>query len=529
MKRKIPKSLYVGLVMGALFGLAQTIGLFVSISDNGHLFQSVGSVGLFFWNFFKVGMGSALVFTLLSMIIERGTFIKNEKSRPLWKNWLIILPLYLICYLAYYPGSVSYDAIYITWQAYRMIGFDSHHPFLHTLIWTILIAIEEKTEWQYFAVVTFSLAQILFVTGVYAYVLTWMEKRAIRKWQKFLCQAYYVLNPVFHIFALSIVKDALFASVFLLYQIFVIDFYEAWTEGRECKKQIIRMSVAAFFSCLLRNNMIYVVLLETLILFIRYRRKILSVMKYMIMSIFCFYVVTEIVFPSMGVAKGSMKEMFSVPMSQIAAVYRYEPELVTAEDEKLIRKYIPSVESYDCYYADYIKHDFNGEEVINNPGEFFSLWMKLLQKAEGVYVRAFLALNLPYWYTGMESVREYIETDNYSQDYLIERSNFLPGIFDFYERIADKQAGFMKLPVFKQMFSIAVPIWIWMFIAVHLFTRGNGEKVLTMLPGLLLWMTYLLGPVSNFRYIVPLMMTWPVYLFLGTSQIAERGNQNAGT
>lgn len=509
----------LGLLMGSIFAFVQTLGNFVAQSQTGYLVNGSEDVWNFLTSFLQTGIWSVLLFIFLYWVLEKGNLkIEEKRSRGhFWKNWLMLLPLYIVCFLAYFPGSVSYDASYITWQALRIIGFDNHHPFLHTLLWTIFLAMEEKIGIQYLGVVLFTVLQLLFMTGVYAYILTWMEKRVIRTWQRTICMIYYIFNPVLQIFSLIIVKDVLFAGCFLLFQLFLIDFWEAFRREENLKKPAVRISIMALLCCLFRNNMIYVILVYFVVVLVLYKKRAIILSKYISIAILVFYLLTEVVYPSVGVLKGSIKEMLSVPMSQIAAVYQFEPEKITEQEEALIRKYIPDVEGYDCYFADRIKQNFNGDAVRENPQEFLQLWMELFEKSEGVYVRAFLALNLPYWYTDMESVKEYIETDNYSGDYFIERTNWLPGAFEFYENVADKEAAFMNLPILKLLFSISMPIWIWLFFVLSMLKKGQKQKVVAILPGLLLWMTYLLGPVSNFRYIAPLIMAWPIWFILAVS------------
>ena len=41
--------------------------------------------------------------------------------------------------------------------------------------------------------------------------------------------------------------------------------------------------------------------------------------------------------------------------------------------------------------------------------------------------------------------------------------------------------------------------------------RGKGKCAVPFLPVMLLWMTYLLGPVSNFRYIYPMVILYPLF------------------
>ena len=177
---------------------------------------------------------------------------------------------------------------------------------------------------------------------------------------------------------------------------------------------------------------------------------------------------------------------------------------------------MPSVEQYDRFFADPIKSDFNEHAFEENKGEFFRLWGRLFKKYPVVYGRAFLALNLPLWYPQMESVREYIETDNYSQDYPVERKGWLPQVYSWYEDVSENKAVWMHLPVLRQLYAIGVPIWVLLFFSMWFGMSKRKAAVSVVGLSILLWMTYLLGPVSSFRYAEPLLLTYPLWFALGT-------------
>ncbi len=214
-------------------------------------------------------------------------------------------------------------------------------------------------------------------------------------------------------------------------------------------------------------------------------------------------------------------EKLSVPLSQIAAVYQEYDDEIGGEEEILIRKYIPDVEYYDRFFADPIKGNFNSVAYLWDKNEFRNLWLRLAVKYPGKYIEAFLALNLPYWYPEMDSVREYIETDNYSDDYPVERKNLLPYVYDWYEKVSENEAEWMHFPLFKQLFSIGMPIWVLLFFEILFLMQKKRAAALAVPAVVLLWLTYMLGPVSSFRYIEPLLLTYPVWIVLALERRKE--------
>lgn len=501
-----------GAILGCLFGFALTFGRLIHTDDMGRIFG--GQMSL--WEFCGCFLGLSILWTqIFSLLYEFlvGESVENKQKTGrlgFFCNFVIIIPFYVLCYLAYFPGCMSYDAGYITYQAMRIIGFDNHHPFLHTLLWTFFAHMDDWTGIDQIGIALYTLFQVLTMTALCAYALCSIERRNMEGWKKNICRLFYGLNPVFHVFTLILAKDILFSGCLLWFTVTMLDFFEALSEGKSVDKMGGQMLFSTLLCCLLRNNMIYAVLVWLIIL-LAVLKKRFFLCKNIVGAVLLFYFITEVVYPSVGVAKGNVKEMLSVPMSQIAAVYQYKPEEISPEEGAVVKKYIPDVESYDKYFADWIKQNFNGDAFRENPKEFTDLWLTLFVREPEIYLESFLSLNLPYWYTGMESVRGYIETGNLSQDYPAQWKMWLPEVFQFYEQVAAKQAAFMKWMGVSWIFSIGMPIWVFLFCLLGMRKNCNYYGILALLPGGLLWMTYLLGPVSNFRYAEPLMLLYPVW------------------
>lgn len=506
-----------GLGFGFFFGLFLVIGKCVreELWDVRYGKQVLSELFLCF-----LGTGCILgqLFSIFYQFLEnmenRSYENKVGKHYGFFRIYVVMLLCYALCFLAYFPGCMSYDSWYITLEALGIIGFDNHHPFLHTLVWSLFAHMDEWLGIDQIGIMLYTLTQLLIMAAIYSYAAVWIFKRKGNRQGKWLAFLYYAANPVFHIFSLLLTKDVFFSGCFLLMNIVLFDFLDSMLRGKNNKEQQKKIVFLTLLCCLLRNNMIYVILVLLVILLFVFKKRILQ-FKGLFISVVLYYFVVNVVYPGMGVAGGSIKEMLSVPLSQIAAVCQSHGEDLSMEDKKLIIKYIPDVESYDRFFADYIKTNFNAQEFKENKSEFLSLWLRLFWEYPSEYVKAFLSLNLPYWYPEMESVREYIETDNYSQDYPVKRLNLLPAVYGWYEEVSENQAGWMHFFGFKQLYSIGMPIWILLFYEIWFLVKKRKAAYLAMLPGILLWMTYLLGPVSSFRYIEPLMLTYPIWFELG--------------
>lgn len=503
--------LCAGLFFGLSFGFFQISGKAILEDTRWNFFTGMQFFVEFIMIVLVSGSIAAFCFELFDYILAKSKVNMSEKKISFFKVYAILLICYIPCFIAYFPGCMSYDSWYITLQALGIIGFDNHHPFLHTLIWSIFAHMDEWLGVRQIGIALYTTSQLLIMLAIYTYAFIWLYNRKVSDICKKIAFFYYALNPVFHIFTLILTKDVLFSGFFLLLCITFVDYLENIRKKKSVKALQIRLMAISLLCCLFRNNMIYVIIVMTVILFLKFRPHF-SDCRGLLISVILYYFIICVIYPGIGVAQGSVKEMLSVPLSQISAVY--QKETISEEDKELIFKYIPDVEQYDRFFADHIKSAFNDNAFRENKLEFIGLWCRLFREHPRIYVKAFLTLNLPYWYPEMDSVREYIETDNYSQDYPVQRAEVLPKVYDWYENISENEAAWMHWPVFRQFYAIGMPIWVLLFFGIWLYMNNRSLAGTAMLLCVLLWMTYLLGPVSCFRYIEPLLLTYPLWFIL---------------
>lgn len=225
--------------------------------------------------------------------------------------------------------------------------------------------------------------------------------------------------------------------------------------------------------------------------------------------------------------------MFSVPVQQIAlVVVRNEKKLTPKEVGKINQflDYRKLKKLYNPRFADPVKCSYKFNENIGKEKDFIKFWLKLGLKYPKEYITAFLELNIPYWYMDADSVdpyakRIYIETLAGSNEYYsVRRNSKLPFLYSRYEKVANYSA-FQKLPVISNLFSISTPIWAILFTAFWLIFKKRYRGLLNLVLPFLLWATYLLGPVSNFRYILPIFMLYPFFvLLIAQCRNPEKGN-----
>lgn len=432
---------------------------------------------------------------------------------------------WLPAFLTFYPGIIAYDSNIQTTQAMIGLGaYSKFHPPFHTMVWHVCLQTGIKLNLNPLCI--YSLLQMSLLSYVLTKMLRTMIIRNSGKITIFISFLFIAFNPVIAVFALEMTKDAFFAIFFALLALYLLELADNPEKFLSRTLNCLKLITVILLNCLLRNNMIYafVLCIPILMLIIRTHWKKILVLS--VIPLFFFFIINNYVYVRLGVDEGNAAESLSVPIQQIAYTLTQNEEKITAEEKATIDKYIPYdtiIEKYNPRFSDPVKYTFKTENYNQNPSGFWTLWFQLLKKYPVEYVNAFLTLNLPYWYQNADPIdkfsqREYIEIGMDVCDYYpIYADSKLPELRGFYEKVSNYEA-FRKIPVLAQIFSLSMPIWLILFTIVSLWAKKAWRKIIVVIPALCLWITYMAGPVSNFRYIFPIFILYPLMLGLITEK-----------
>lgn len=436
--------------------------------------------------------------------------------------WLLLTTVYMICFLAYYPGTFTYDMPSQTWQAYGYSPYNGYQPVMHTLLWAVFIRVGERLENQDLALAFYSVFQLVCVTVVSTIVIAAVHKIIKNGYAVLFTFLYYLFVPMLHLMSFSTTKDILYACFFTL---FMLSLYEGM-KG-ESRKNSLAIVVCGVVSCLFRNNMIYVIVFM-LAVSVLIRCSVRLRLCLLVITAFygCF---AKVIFPAAGVEEGPKSEALPVPITQMSGVYAEYPELLNEDEKETILAYMPNAEAFNCRIADYVKSSFNDNLLKEDPGRFWKTYFQIMWKAPVEYLCFFLDLNVNYWYPDASvpdeyAQREYIETSTPEQlDFFsVSSENHLPAVRAFYDEVAAHTHWSMHLPVIKYFYSIGFP-FMTLILCLYLAVRGKNRTCILPLTLLVaLFLTYLLGPVSIFRYLYPYYLTMPLYFGMVAKKETER-------
>lgn len=449
--------------------------------------------------------------------------IKTRESKLLNKSyiflyiWLIIFLLWIPCFLSYYPGIYSYD---ITKQVNEVfnVSYSKFHPPIHTGIVALMFFIAGKLHVQMISV--YGIIQMLLLSYAVTKMLKFIYTKTRNKIYFIIAFIFLVINPVMPIISLIPAKDIYFTAFVLL---LIPDLYELIYNKNNffnSKFNIIKIIFFSLMAMLFRNNASYVFIIFYIVLLIL-ERKDKRVILLSIVPILLFFLVNNVLYSNLKIRDGNSREKLSLPIVQIAYVVDKHVDTMSDDELKWIDKYIPvdKIESrFNPRLADPVKSKFKTNNYDNNPLDFYKLYIALGSKYFEYYISAFLNLNIPYWYRDASTIdsysqRGYLETGIYNNhNYFFERASKIPKLYEFYEGFATYETQ-SKYFILDRLYSLSLPIWLLIFMMFVAILKKQYKNILIMLPLVLLWLTYLLGPVSNFRYIIPLYVMYPTIMY----------------
>ncbi|SER57171.1 hypothetical protein SAMN04487884_10783 [Butyrivibrio fibrisolvens] len=481
------------------------------------------------------------------------SYFDMASDKKYWLTiWGILIVLQIPVMLAEFPGFFCYDAQDELNQVLTRT-FSTHHPLVHVLILGGNIALGHKLTGSWNIGICFHLTmQMLFMTGVFAYALTFLRKNiAIKRVDKAsgninyrgkkvyrtIAVLFFGLFPTIVMYTLCSTKDGLFSTFLLLLVIELMKLLRDTENFFKLKRHIFLLILSAMMMSLLRHNGFY-----AYIVFIPFG--VFALRKYYkkVLILFIIPVILSIVIESgltaaLNADSSEHQEMITVSIMQLARTWRYTPEDFSEEDKEVLLSFLSerALGTYEIRAADYMKSFFDNAEYDENSGAYWKLWAKMMGSHPMTYINAWLLTCYPYWYPfavinpyrGHQMPHFTYEDSSYFE-YEVEP----PGerhtlAFGFIDKLYYKMSLTpfqQKTPIVSLLFSMGFYFWVWMYFAFYTITKRKLLVCLPLMPVFLTWLTLMLGPVALIRYMLILWYITPLLpVFFGHiySSIAE--------
>lgn len=429
------------------------------------------------------------------------SFFLTFIQRRWWVIAIMLLFVYSIAYISFYPGVLSYDAYMQIPQAMGNEPLSNHQPFFHTFILRMCISLMNTPNQ---AMVFYSAIQLTFVSFGLSYMLKTVAEFSRNKWLVLVALLYYIFFPTIVLFSFIPVKDTLFSICFCIFSLRLYISIE--NENKTSSFLLVTLFFGAN-STLFRNNGIYVYIA---ILLISIAFPILR-RKRVIILISCVIVIYVVV--SFGASRiyhiepSPAQEKLSIPIVQLSAVYNtYE---LDSHERELIETYIPDAHYYNPLLSDTVKTTFNSELYGRDACTFWKTWLYFAKQHPKTYLKAMLYLNIPYWFVEAKYPDPYCEVSYIEieptaiDDFNLSYANMFPKIREYLSKYAHYECVFVQNRLTKFVFSLTFPFFVMFVMLSTGLIRRDFSYVYFLLFYFVLWLTNIMGPVSNIRYLLP--------------------------
>lgn len=455
---------------------------------------------------------------------------------PEGKKVIKQLPLYcfigcLLCWMPYflyqYPGIMTPDSINQLEQTLGLIGYNNHHPFVHTMLFSLFYHIGYFLTSDMVAAVSFyTFFQMCFLAFSIYYFLRTLEQFSIRQEILVVIALFYALVPYHAVFSVTVWKDIPFAAVVLLFSCSMLRMMRQTGAG-----ELAMFIFSGIMVCFMRSNGWYGFLICVPFLLIGYRNKAKMMFPAIAGILFVAIIVKYPVMSGLHVTQPDLIESLSIPTQQIAAVICNDRPL-SEEQIALIDNVIDTTyikELYNPAFADNMKELVragNQEYLAENKGEYLRLWISLGLAYPSDYLNAYIDQTYGYWYP--DSFYPVAEGEGISATRLgVSHTPLIGGpVVIKTKEIALKMGG--MLPIYGLLWSMGVAFCFLLFCAGNAFVRNEKSKLLCYLPSLALYFTVMIAtPVAtDFRYVYFMVFAVPFYLMTALIEAKESSDDS---
>lgn len=492
------------------------------------------------WSFatlIKIIALSVSIFPLNYLLLKYIDEFKIQKSDNInYKKifvitFLIILFFNFLVFLALYPGEYGYDAGFQIMEILEKdVQITSHFSLLFSFILAKVVNLGKVLFGSYqvgFGIYCF--LQMTFLSYVATKITVFCTKRIPNKIIYFINVLFFSFFPLYTLMSISAAQDSVFAGLFCLIILNVIELIENKDYWKN-KLKPISLGILIFLLCLIRNNGFYCILISIPFIFLACKNKKVVVLLIFIIPLFAYKIYSGPVFNILGITKtDTFREMLSIPSQQFARVYNYNLKVFSKEKLKQLKKFYPEINDFKYYtyrqsIADPTKSVLNNKYVKSNLKDYISLWTSIGVKDPENYVEAFLLNSLGFWYPNKNynddrMYHPYIEIEmmdaaKWNPRYVqIKRESKFP-IYEKILNIAIGKNAWKCIPVISTIFTTGTYFIIFIFLFLLTILRRNFKYMLPISIILGLYATLFLSPVALFRYCFPIIMVSPLMINL---------------
>ncbi len=476
-----------------------------------------------------------------------------DRTKVWLAHFVILTLIWGICLLTYFPGVGMNDGLNVL--AGRLSSANQF-PIWYCIYVVILGKIGNLLGSLQYAVILYSILQILFTAAISAGTLTFLWMQSCSRVFRFLIMIYYMLQPVLAIYSVSMLKDTVFSSLLVLYGILMYmllhdnskssntastvltqpkigsricsELNFSSLQNKHCRL-VLAFLIASLILSGLRSNGIYIVAVCLLYLFVASCRSD-DIEKSLVRTTIITTAICVLVMNLCGSAimshynvRHNASETLGIPLQQICAVVANDGNVSDEEYDTISHFIQPEMikELYQPSCADPVKwsNAFDRQYLNAHTGEFLFLWARLLPKNLGIYVKSYLQETYWFWAPNpdgtiqmFDTIEDYLDND-YLSEFLTQNSIHDAPV------IQGTLAQFLRNYYQSGSYFPREGICFWILAFSMIIARCRNWRLRQLLPfyfpQLMAWLTIMVStPINNsFRYVLFYAYAMPLYLF----------------
>lgn len=443
-------------------------------------------------------------------------------------GFIIILSCWLPWHIACYPGFASREMHEQFLQSCGKLPlYSQHYSLLLTLAAGIFcrLGIYLKNEDLGFYL------YILFQSAVCAYIfalcLGSMKKIGLRPAFLTACLFLFAVFPFGGFIFIWAAADILYGAALLCFTLQTTDliFFSKADIGR---RQIVFYGITFLLLCLLRKDGIYAagMTAAAVLLFAVSPGSVYKMALCLLTSFFTFIFLTKSLFPFMGFAPDSRRELLSVPFQQTARYLKYHSGSVSEQELSHISRTLDTsviADAYNPVISDPVKNTYRlnlSPEETRLLKNYFKTWFKMFFRHPGTYIQATMANSFAYYtFTPYFNLyRPQSPGDGFYPGY----SQTTSSLKQFTQKLYFLTAW--NIPFFYLLCSFAFYTWLFVLIGIYLLTNGRRKALIAMIPAGTAVLACIFSPVNGLlQYYLPVMMCLPfLFAFAASPSFGER-------
>lgn len=444
-------------------------------------------------------------------------------------HFLLLCASWFLCLAVYFPGVGMNDGLNIL--AGRLASANQF-PIWYCVYVVILEHIGNMFGSLQYSIIIYSIIQVIITAAISAGIICWIRRHTTNRILRFLVSAYYILQPVLAVYAITMVKDTVFSALLVLYGILL---YEMVVNAAGSSRWfMVLFTLSSLVLCGIRSNGSYIVALCLVYLWCvsRADRRLVIITTLLIVIM----TMSGNALMNHYDVHRSKAEALAIPIQQICAVVA-EGGVISDADIESLEHFISADDARQLYTpgdVDAVKWSdaFNRKYLNTHTGEFMTLWFHLLSNNLGTYVKAYLQQTYWFWAPDQRDIIYMMFTiEGYANNDWLEPFAQANGIHDA-PILTGVISDLLRTYYHSGIYYLREGVCLWIMIISLItarFRKWNMRHVLLIYaPQILCWLTIMAStPVNNsFRYVLYYAYALPLYaLFLVQNSLTAKPDQ----